>query len=401
MPPTTPQLFEWKGLDSQGQPVSGQLQALDTADVRRILAKQQHVPLHIKKSQTRWQWRSPNLRDVALFSRQLSILIAAEVPIVTALQTLANGGALPRLRPIILQLHAQITAGSELSDAFALHPKLFDQLYISLIRAGENSGQLDQTLQQLSVYLEDQVELRAQLRNAMRYPLIVMIVALSITAIMLTVIVPVFADMFSNFNADLPLYTQYLLAVSGWLQRYGVWLVAGLTLAAVMLWFWQRQSLALRAWLSRRLLAMPGFGRAIEQSALSRFTGTVATLYAGGVPLPDTLELAAQASGNHWYAQQIQYAADHVRRGATLGEALQQQSRFDATTIEMTRIGEDTGRLTELYQHLATYYHKESRLQIDAAKKLIEPIMILLIGGLVAALVLALYLPIITLVTAI
>lgn len=397
--PHSRNLYHWQGKDHQGNPAQGQTYAQDHADLRRLLARQQIIPVDIKQHSQRWQWRQPNTRDVALFSRQLSVLLAAKIPVLQALQTLADGGSIPRLQPVISQVHCRISSGQSLSAALAEHPKLFDTLYLSMVQTGENSGQLDQTLTQLSQYLNDQLELRAQLRNALSYPLIVMLVALGIAMAMLTVVVPIFADIFRDFQADLPVYTLYLLAASKWLQAYGLWLLIGLFVLGLALMLWRQRSTGLRSWLSRRAIRFPVFGKAVEQAALARFTGTVATLYNGGVPLPDTLALAAHAADNYWYAAKIRSAATLVRTGVSLSNALQQQPHMDPTTVEMTRIGETTGRLSELYYDLSEHYHQEAKLRVDTAKKLLEPAMILFIGGLVAALVLALYLPIIQLVT--
>lgn len=391
--------FNWTGVNRDGDNVNGLLAARDSDDVRRQLARKGITTLSTERVVQPRQWRRAGLRDVALFSRQLSALIGANVPVVTALTTLANGGALPKLKNTLAQLHDSVSSGTSLSEALQQHPKLFDALYVSLVASGENSGQLGTTLQQLANYLEQQVALRAQLKAALTYPAIVMIVAISITIVMLMTIVPIFGEMFNNFGADLPFYTRALMQTSSWLQNNGLWLLLVMILGAVALVILHRHSVTMQAWLSRRILNIPGLGLAIEQAALARYTSTVATLYQGGVPLPDTLELAAQATGNAWYKQQLGHAAKATRAGASLSNALAQHAKFDATTIEMTRIGEDTGRLTALYEHLSEFYQQESKLRIESGRRLVEPLLILIVGGLVGIIVLALYLPIITLVT--
>lgn len=399
--PTSRKSFRWQGITADGSRVQGQQSATDEADLRRQLTQKNITPLTIEAVRQSMQWRRPTLRDVALFSRQLSALIQAEIPMVTALQTLAQGGTVPRLRNVINDLSQQVNAGSALSEAMTDHSQLFDHLYISMVKAGEKSGQLTETLIRLSSYLEQQVELRAEIRNALMYPVIVSLVAIGIAAVMLTVIVPMFADVFKDFGAELPVYTQQLINLSNWLNEHGLWLLLGCGVVFLSFALLVRRSASLKAWLAQRVLGIPGLGLALEQAALARFTATVSTLYKGGIPLPDTLQLAAGATGNAWYQRQILAAVAIVQQGGTLSSALERNPRFDSTTIEMTRIGEDTGRLSELYEHLTSYYNQESRSRIDAAKRLVEPLMILFIGGLIAGLVLALYLPIITLVTTI
>lgn len=401
-PPAT-STYVWQGTDNQGHALQGELVAASPALARARLRRQGIVPSRIRR-------KSPGLprlgqrirpRDIALFTRQLATLFQAGVPLLQSLEIIAESFEQPSMRQLLASLKRDIEAGSSLASALRRHPRHFDPLYCNLVEAGEQAGALDTLLDRVASYQEQSERLKARLYKAMVYPLAVIGVAIIVSSILLLKVVPQFQSLFAGFNAELPLLTRWVIGLSHFLQEQGASLLAaslGLGFGARMAY---RRSPRLRDALDIVLLRLPLTGTLLNKAAVARLARTLATTFAAGVPLVQALESVAGASGNSVHRRAVERIQVQVASGMQLNFAMRASGVFPEMAIQMTAIGEESGTLDHLLEKIAMHYESEVDNLADSLTSLMEPLIMVLLGSIVGALVLAMYLPIFQLGTAI
>lgn len=387
-------IYLWAGTNSQQQPVRGQLLANNLNQAKAKL-RSQGVLIKTIKRQPRPSWfNRVTSKDLRLFSRQLATLLKAGVPLVQSFAILQEGQTKPSLSWLLADLHRQVAAGKQLAEAFSAHPKVFNQLYCSLIEAGEASGTLETLLETLASYQERQASLKAKIKKAVFYPCWVLLIGLGVAAVLLTQVVPEFEKMFAGLGADLPRFTQGVLNLSRSLQASGsFWLAALLAFSGLMV-FWAKRSPSLSFKLSRLALRLPVFGQLLHKTAVARFASTLATCFAAGLPLVNALQAAGKATGNLVYQLKINALANEVMSGQALHQAMRADGLFPSLVVQMVALGEESGALDTLLIKVAEFYEEEVNNLVDSLMSLLEPLVILILGVLVGGLVLAIYLPI-------
>ena len=333
------------------------------------------------------------VQDMVVFTRQLSTMISAGIPLVECIEILAEQTTNLGFRMTLEAVAADVRSGKDFSQALGQNPKIFPNIYVNMVKAGEASGQLDIVLTRLAEYQEAAARLRGEIKSAMTYPVVSLVMVLGITMFLLVFIIPKFQDMFSSLNVELPGITKGLLAVSLFLKTYFVYWVAGLVVAIIGLvqYFKTERGIWIRDWL---LLHMPIFGPLFTKVAISRFSRTFATLIQSGVPILGALEIVSETCGNKLISDVITKASENVRQGETLGEPLAQGGIFPPMVTRMISIGEKTGALESLLEKISEFYDQQVKSTVESLTSLIEPLMIGIMGFLVGGMVLAIFLPI-------
>jgi len=332
-----------------------------------------------------------------MFTRQLSTMLASGLALMEALEVLAEQSESASMRSVCEGVAAEVRSGADLSAALESYGKVFDPLYVSMVRAGEASGQMDQILERLADHLEEAGKLRAELRSAMTYPVISLVLVISITAFLLIGVVPGFRDVFASLDAELPAITTAVLGLSDTLRQQ--WLMsAGLVLLPVALFWGMRRTERGAELIDRLSLRIPVFGEILRQAALARFSQTFATLVRAGVPILATLEIVADTAGNRTIARSVRACSESVQAGRPLSEPLSESPVFPPMVVRMIGIGERTGALESLLEKIGEFYEGRVRATVGALTSLIEPILIAVMGVLVGGVVLAVFLPILDIV---
>ena len=331
--------------------------------------------------------------DMVVFTRQLSTMIGAGIPLVESIEILAEQASTAGFRLILEDVSNDVRAGKDLSQALRRHPKIFPDIYINMIKAGEASGQLDVVLSRLADYQEASTALKSEIKSAMTYPVVSLFLVLGISAFLLVVIIPKFEDMFYSMDVELPAVTVALLALSMFLKENVLYWVGGLVAMGFGLRFFilTERGATLMDWL---ILHVPIFGPLFSKVAISRFARTFSTLIHSGVPILGALEIVAETSGNRIIARAINTASDSVRQGETLGEPLAASGVFPTMVTRMVSIGEKTGALETLLEKISEFYDQQVKVTVDSLTSLIEPLMIAVMGFLVGGMVMAIFLPI-------
>ncbi len=332
-------------------------------------------------------------QDMVVFTRQLSTMISAGIPLVESLEILAEQSTNPGFKMVMDEITSDVRSGKDLSQAFGRHSKVFSKIYVNMLKAGEASGQLDTVLNRLAEYQEAAAALKAEIKSAMTYPVVSLVLVLGITMFLLVFIIPKFEEMFSTMDVELPAITRGLIATSLFLKNNFILWMLGLVLAGVGVTFYVKteRGATQRDWL---VLKLPIFGPLFSKVALSRFSRTFATLIQSGVPIMGALEIVAETSGNRIIAAAITRASNHVRQGETLGEPLSKSGIFPPMVTRMISIGEKTGALESLLGKIADFYDQQVKSSVESLTSLIEPLMIGIMGFLVGGMVMAIFLPI-------
>ncbi|ULT71672.1 type II secretion system F family protein [Pseudomonas sp. BC42] len=400
--PTT-SVYLWHGIDGQGQVMHGELSAANPGLIRARLRKQGITPTRVRRKPRAWprlgQGISP--REIALFTRQLATLMQAGVPLLQAFDIIAEGFEQPLMRQLLASLKREIEAGSSLASALRRHPRHFDALYCNLVDAGEQAGALDTLLERVATHKEKSENLKTRVKQAMVYPLAVIGVAVVVSSILLLKVVPQFQSLFAGFDAELPPLTQWVINLSQVLQRHGGLLLAASLLVGVGLIQAYRRSARLRDTVDVGLLRLPLAGPLLQKSAVARYARTLATTFAAGVPLVQALDSVAGTSGNRVFKQAVERIRQQVASGMQLHFAMRASGVFPGMAVQMTAIGEESGTLDHLLEKVATHYEVEVDHLVDSLTRLMEPLIMVLLGSIVGALVVAMYLPVFQLGTAI
>jgi type IV pilus assembly protein PilC len=392
--------YVWKGKNRYGDTVGGERVAASKEELGRLLQKDQITVLSVATAKGGFKIpflkrEKVRLKDLAIYSRQLSVLIDAELPLIQSLGILEEQQKNAYFKNVIKTVKDDVEAGSTLNQAKRKHPKAFDDLYCNLIASGEQSGSLDIMLRRLAEFIEKNVALRAKIKQAMIYPTAIMIFAVVVAIFMLWKVIPVFATIFRDLGAELPALTAFVVSLSDFVEKNIFFVFAGL-IALVLAFRYYRSTTPGRWSTDRLLLKMPLFGGLIYKVAMTRVTRTLATLISGGVPMLEALKITSTTAGNVIIEKEIIDARRLVSEGKTMAESFKQAGRFPTMMLQMINVGEATGTLDEMLSKLANFYDDEVNTAVSALLSVIEPVM-MIFGGIVGGLVISMYLPIFSL----
>ncbi|MET0101981.1 MAG: type II secretion system F family protein [Sedimenticola sp.] len=395
--PEKADVYTWEGSDRHGKRVTGETRAETIAMVRADLRRQGINPLKVKKKATSFLTnRKKKIRagDIAVFSRQLATMMAAGVPLVQSFDIVGKGHENPAMQDLILSIKADVEGGTALAEALKKHPLYFDDLFCNLVYAGEQAGVLEDLLDKIATYKEKTESLKGKIKKALFYPAAVIIVAFLVTAIIMIFVIPQFQDLFSSFGSDLPAFTQMVITMSEWMQNWWWALLAGLMAGGWALGYIWKRSRKFRQIVDKTLLKTPIIGSILHKASIARFARTTATMFAAGVPLVEALESVAGATGNVIYSDAVLRMREDVATGQSLQLTMKQQNLFPHMVIQMVSIGEESGSIDSMLSKVADFYEEEVDNAVDALSSLLEPLIMVIIGTLVGGLVIAMYLPI-------
>lgn len=389
-------VFTWEGKTKDGRIVKGKKTAADAESVKKELLKLGITPTSGKiKKQKKPRGKAITPGDIAIFARQLATMMKAGVPMVQAFEIVGSGSSNPSMAELIFKIKASIEAGGTLAHALQEHPLIFDDLFVSLIDAGEQSGALEDLLEKIATYKEKTEALKNKIKKAMTYPLSVLVVACIVSAILLIFVVPTFSDMFAGFGAELPAFTQMVVEMSEFMIAYW-WLIIGIIYAIYKTFSeTKKRSRKFREKLDELYLKLPGVGILVVNSAIARFARTLSTMFAAGVPLVDAMDNVAAASGNSVYQKAISRIRDDIATGGTLqGSLAQNESLFPNMLVQMVGIGEESGALDEMLAKVADYYEDAVDDSVDNLTAMMEPLIMSFLAVMIGGLVIAMYLPV-------
>jgi type IV pilus assembly protein PilC len=390
--------FVWKGKNRYGDTVGGERVAASKEELARLLQKDQIQVLSVAPAKGGFKIpflkrEKVRLKDLAIYSRQLSVLIDAELPLIQSLGILEEQQKNAYFKNVIKTVKEDVEAGSTLNQAKRKHPKAFDDLYCNLIASGEQSGSLDIMLRRLAEFIEKNVRLRAKVKQAMIYPVAIVIFAIAVAFFMLWKVIPIFAAIFRDLGAELPWLTAFVVSLSDFIQKNGIFVLAGFV-GLIFLFRYYRGTAPGRWSTDRLLLKIPLFGGLLHKVAMTRVTRTLATLISGGVPMLEALKITSTTAGNVIIEKEIIDARKYVSEGKTLAESFKQAGQFPTMMLQMINVGEATGTLDEMLSKLAAFYDEEVDTAVSALLSVLEPIMLIFVGGIVGGLVVSMYLPI-------
>lgn len=389
--------FVWQGKDKRGAVLKGETQGKSEALVRAALRQQGLSGVNVRKKPKPLfgsAGRTVKARDIAFFSRQIATMMKAGVPLVQSLEILSNGQKNPKFKKLIETVKIDVESGSALNEALAKHPVQFDELYVSLVKAGESAGVLDTILATIADYKERMESIKSKVKKALFYPAMIMVVAIVVTAILLIYVIPQFQESFRNFGAELPGFTLMIIGISEWMQRYGFMMFVVFVGAIVGLVAAKKRSRNVSRTIDRILLKIPVIGPILHKGSIARFARTLAITFKAGVPLVEALDSVAGATGNIIYADATQRIRQDVAVGHALNLAMSQSSLFPHMVIQMTAIGEEAGALDTMMIKVAEFYEEEVNNAVDTLSSTLEPLIMVVIGFLVGSMVIAMYLPI-------
>ena len=386
--------YSWEGIDKSGKKIQGELVAASEAVANTMLRRQGIVVKRLRKKGNLARTRKIAGKDVAVFTRQLATMVRSGVPLLQSFDIVAKGHSNPSMQKLLMTIKADVEGGNSLSQSFSRHPLQFDTLYVNLINAGEQAGILDAVLERLATYQEKSLALKSKIKSAMFYPSAVLAVAVIITSIIMLFVVPAFKKLFANFGATLPTPTLVLIGISDFFVQWW-WLIFGGLGVGVWLFFRTlKRSRALQEIVDRLVLRLPIFGPILEKAAVARWTRTLATMFAAGVPLVDALTSVAGASGNIIFYNATQKIRNDVSTGTSLTIAMQSVGIFPSMVMQMTAIGEESGSLDSMLGKVADFYENEVDDAVAALSSLMEPLIMVVLGTLIGSMVIAMYLPI-------
>jgi type IV pilus assembly protein PilC len=386
-------VFEWEGKDRNGKQVRGETRAAGENQVQAALRRQGVISTKIKKRRMR-AGKSIKPKDLAIFTRQLATMMKAGVPLLQAFDIVGRGNPNPSVTKLLNDIRTDVETGTSLSAAFRKYPLYFDNLYCNLIEAGETAGILDQLLDRLAVYMEKTEALKSKIKSALMYPISVLVVAFVVTAVIMIFVVPAFKEVFSNFGADLPAPTLAVIAISEIFVKYW-WLIFG-GIGGGFYFFMQawRRNEKMQHFMDRLMLKMPIFGVLVDKSCIARWTRTLSTMFAAGVPLVEALDSVGGAAGNSVYEAATKKIQQEVSTGTALTAAMTNANLFPSMVLQMCAIGEESGSIDHMLGKAADFYEAEVDDMVAGISSLMEPIIIVILGTVIGGIVVAMYLPI-------
>jgi type IV pilus assembly protein PilC len=393
-------IYIWKGRSRQGAIKKGEIEATSEAAVMAQLKAQLILPVTVKVKPKDISEFLPFLKpgittkDLVIFTRQFATMIDAGLPLVQCLQILGDQNENPTFKAIIREVRSDVEQGSTFADALGKHPKPFDALYVNLVAAGEIGGILDTILNRLAAYLEKADALARKVRGAMVYPGTVLVVAIGVIVLLLTQVIPTFEKMFSDFGGELPGPTQVVVNISHFVQEWIGPVLVGMFLVATAFTQARKRSLNFRRRTDALFLRSPVFGQLLRKVAVARFTRTLGTMIASGVPILDGLDIVAKTAGNVVIEEALMDVKAAISEGKTIAEPLAESEVFPGMVVQMIAVGEETGAMESMLGKIADFYDDEVDSAVDALTALLEPVMMVFLGGIVGGLLIAMYLPI-------
>jgi len=390
-------VFIWQGQDSKGKTAKGEISGVSAAMVKAQLRKQGIKPTKVKKKpKALFGSSKPPIKpmDIAIFTRQLATMMKAGIPLVQSFEIVGEGLENPSMREVVFSIRDDVSSGNHFADAIRKFPRQFDELFCNLVESGEQSGTLETMLDRLAMYKEKSEALKSKIKKAMNYPITVLVVAVIVTAILLIKVVPQFAETFSSFGAVLPIFTQYVMNMSDFMIEWWLYILVGIGIGGYIFKEAKVRSKSFQESLERLSLKLPVFGEIVEKSCLARFTRTLSTTFAAGVPLVDALTSVAGATGNIVYKTASLKIRDDVTTGLQLTQSIKSTGLFPIMVLQMVSIGEESGALDAMLDKCATFYEAEVDNAVDGLTSMMEPLIMAVLGVLVGGLMIAMYMPI-------
>jgi type IV pilus assembly protein PilC len=386
-------VFHWEGRDKNGRVVKGEMRAGGDSVVAAALRRRGIMATKIKK-QSFSRGRKITSKDLALFTRQLSTMLKAGVPLMQAFDIVGRGHANPSMARLMNDIRMDVETGTSLNQAFRKYPLYFDPLFCNLVAAGEQAGILETLLDRLATYQEKTIALKGKIKKALFYPVMIILVAILVTAVIMIFVIPSFKSVFTSFGADLPAPTLVVIAMSDFFVAYW-YIVFGLLFGGVyfLVQAWRR-SPKVQATIDRLVLKLPVLGEMLQKAAIARWSRTLATTFAAGVPLVEALDSVGPSSGNAVYKEATKQVQTEVNIGTSLAQSMQNTGVFPNMAVQMTQIGEESGSLDSMLSKVADYYEREVDETVDALSSLLEPMIMVILGVIIGGIVIAIYMPI-------
>jgi type IV pilus assembly protein PilC len=386
-------VYEWEGRDKNGKVMRGEVRAGGEAMVSASLRRQGILVTRVKKRRMSGG-RSVKQKDIAVFTRQLATMMKAGVPLLQAFDIVARGSPNPKLTRLLTDIRSDVETGTSLSASFRKHPMYFDALYCNLVEAGEAGGILEALLDRLAIYQEKTLEIKRKIKSALMYPIAVVVVAFVVLTVIMIFVIPAFKDVFKSFGADLPAPTLVVIAMSEFFVKWW-WAIFGFLGGGGYFFFesWKRSEKMQKA-MDRLLLRIPIFGDLIYKSVIARWTRTLSTMFAAGVPLVEALDSVGGASGNAVFVEATEQIQKDVSTGSALTTSMQSTGVFPSMVLQMASIGEESGALDHMLGKAAEFYEQEVDEMVKGLSSLMEPFIIVILGVLIGGIVVSMYLPI-------
>ena len=386
-------VFEWEGKDRNGKQARGELRAGGENQVSAALRRQGIVASKIKKRRTTGGKRIKP-KDIAIFTRQLATMMKAGVPLLQSFDIVGRGNPNPNVTKLLNDIRLDVETGTSLSSAFRKHPLYFNSLYCNLVEAGEAAGILEELLDRLAEYMEKTEGIKSKIKSALMYPISVVVVAFVVVAVIMIWVIPSFKQVFSSFGAELPAPTLMVMALSEFFVEYW-WLIFGLIFGGLYFFMqaWRRSE-KVQFFMDRLMLKLPIFGTLVEKSVVARWTRTLSTMFAAGVPLVEALDSVGGASGNMLYAKATEKIQQEVSTGTSLTNAMTNAQLFPSMVLQMCAIGEESGSIDHMLGKAADFYEAEVDDMVAGLSSLMEPIIIVVLGTIIGGIVISMYLPI-------
>lgn len=394
---TAPITFVYSGANKKGQPVKGEISALSVLEAKNLLRRQGISAKKVKKLSTPLFGKGAEKIkpvDIAVVSRQLATMLSAGVTLIQSIDMIAQGHHNVKMRKMLTDISNEVKAGNPLSNSLRRHPDQFDDLYCDLVETGEQSGALETIYDRIAIYKEKAEALKSKIKKAMFYPIAVVVVAFIVTTILLIFVVPQFEEIFASFGAELPAFTQFVLHISRFMQDYGLFVGAGVFAFGVLFKRAHSKSKKMRDSVDAKILKIPVIGEILKKAAVARFTRTLSTTFAAGVPLISALDSAAGASGNAIFRDAILFVKKEVAGGIQMNVAMRGTGIFPEMVVQMIAIGEEAGAVDEMLSKIATIYEAEVDDMVDGLTSLLEPMIMAVLGVVIGGLIVAMYLPI-------
>ena len=389
----TETVFEWEGKDRNGKQVRGESRAIGVNQVQATLRRQGVTPTKIKKRRMSGG-SSIKPKDMAIFTRQLATMMKAGVPLLQAFDIVGRGNPNPRVTKLLSDIRTDVETGTSLSVAFRKYPLYFDNLYCNLVEAGESAGILDQLLDRLAVYMEKTEAIKSKIKSALMYPITVLIVAFVVVAVIMIFVIPAFKEVFSNFGGELPVPTLIVIAMSEFFVKYWSLIFGGLGGGVYFFMESWKRNEKMQNVMDRVMLKLPIFGVLVEKSCIARWTRTLSTMFAAGVPLVEALDSVDGASGNSVFERATTKIQHEVSTGTALTVAMTNVNLFPSMVLQMCAIGEESGSIDHMLGKAADFYEAEVDDMVAGISSLMEPIIIVILGTIIGGIVVAMYLPI-------
>jgi type IV pilus assembly protein PilC len=386
-------VFEWEGKDRNGKQVRGETRAAGENQVKAFLRRQGVNPTKIKKRRMR-SGKAIKPKDLAIFTRQLATMMKAGVPLLQAFDIVGRGNPNPSVTKLLNDIRTDVETGTSLSVAFRKFPIYFDNLYCNLIEAGESAGILDQLLDRLAVYMEKTEAIKSKIKSALMYPITVLIVAFVVVAVIMIFVIPSFKSVFSSFGGELPMPTLMVIAMSEFFIQYWYLIFGGIGGGVYYFLETWKRSVKMQGIMDRIMRKLPIFGALVEKSCIARWTRTLSTMFAAGVPLVEALDSVGGAAGNIVYAEATLKIQQEVSTGTALTAAMSNANLFPSMVLQMCAIGEESGSIDHMLGKAADFYEAEVDDMVAGISSLMEPIIIVILGTVIGGIVVAMYLPI-------